>query len=255
MCDCANHDHRDRLRPTRRQVLAGGMAALVAASTRLNLACAPPAGVGPLSIRPRATWGADLPPKGPLAPEDVKFLLVHHAAVANTYAPSGVIPLLRSTYAYQTGPAKRWPDVCYNFFVDRFGGIWEGRAGSLDGPVRADATAGSQGFAQLVCLLGDFMVQRPSAEMVNSLVALLALLADRYGMSADLASPVSFVSRGSERWPAGTTVTARPISGHRDMSFTYCPGDVVYQMLAAEIPTRVAAIRAASAAPPTTLPA
>ena len=255
MCDCANHDRRERLRPTRRQVLAGGVAAVVAASARLNLACAPPPVVGPLSIHPRATWGADLPPRGPLEPEDVRFLLVHHAAVANSYGPSGVVPLLRNTYAYQTGPDKRWPDVCYNFFVDRFGGIWEGRAGSLDGPVRADATGGSQGYAQLVCLLGDFMVRRPSAEMVASLVALLALLADQHALSADLSATVSFVSRGSERWPTGSTVTARPISGHRDMSFTYCPGDVVYPMLADEIPARVAAVRTQPAPPPTALAA
>ncbi len=238
---------------TRRQLLVGTAAGLVAASLRTTMGCAPPVDVGRLRIHPRTSWGADLPPRGPLYPEDVRFLLVHHGAMPNTYGAGDVPGLLRSAFLYQTGAARRWPDVSYNFFVDRFGGVWEGRTGSLAGPVMADATGGSQGFAQLVCLLGDFMVQAPTAEMTGSLVALLAFLADRHGLDVDPAAPVTFTSRGSERWPAGATVTARPISGHRDMSFTYCPGDAVYRMLAAEIPMRVAALRAqapASTRPP-----
>jgi hypothetical protein len=182
----------------------------------------------------------------------VRFLLVHHGAIPNTYAPGEVTGLLRSAFLYQTGAPKRWPDVSYNFYVDRFGGVWEGRTGSLAGPVMADATGGSQGFAQLVCLLGDFMVQSPTPEMTSALVALLAFLADRHGLDVDPAATVTFTSRGSERWPAGSVVNARPISGHRDMSYTYCPGDVVYRMLAADVPMRVAALRAtATAADPT----
>jgi hypothetical protein len=77
---------------------------------------------------------------------------------------------------------------------------------------------------------------------------LLAFLADRHGLDVDPAATVTFTSRGSERWPSGSVVNARPISGHRDMSYTYCPGDVVYRMLAAEIPMRVAALRATATA-------
>jgi hypothetical protein len=35
------------------------------------------------------------------------------------------------------------------------------------------------------------------------------------------------------------------------MSYTYCPGDVVYRTLAAEIPMRVAALRATTPSAPT----
>ncbi|MEQ1694146.1 MAG: carboxyl transferase domain-containing protein, partial [Gemmatimonas sp.] len=87
--------------------------------------------------------------------EDVRFLLIHHTATSNNPA-GGAIEVLRQTYGYQTGPAKNWPDVCYEFFVDRDGLVYEGRKGALAGPVVADATGGSQGFAQLVCLIGNF---------------------------------------------------------------------------------------------------
>jgi len=41
--------------------------------------------------------------------------------------------------------------------------VWEDRTGSLDGPVMASATGGSQGFAQLVCMVGDFTRVLPTA--------------------------------------------------------------------------------------------
>src|SRR5688500_10190272 len=59
-----------------------------------------PSGIDPvavgygLEIRPRAAWGAFLPPAGPMAeeaPGDVRFLLVHHTASANEYEPDDVI--------------------------------------------------------------------------------------------------------------------------------------------------------------------
>ncbi len=192
---------------------------------------------------------------GPLQPEpDVKFLLVHHTAGTNDYTESAVVEQIRQVFRFHTGPDKQWPDVCYNFFVDRYGGIWEGRAGSLDGPVMADATGGSQGFDQLVCLLGNFVSTQPTTAMVDSTVAVLAYLADRYGIDTSPGAEVEFISRGSNRWPAGKAVTARTISGHRDMSATECPGQMVYDLLEKEIPSRVTAGRGA-VAPVATVPA
>ena len=41
-----------------------------------------------------------------------------------------------------------------------------------------------------------------------------------------------FVSRGSDKFRAGTTVTTATISGHRDVTYTACPGDIGYGLLA-----------------------
>src|SRR5690606_10087859 len=130
---------------------------------------------------------------------------------------------------------KGWPDIAYNFLIDRYGEVWEGRAGSLDHPVRGDATGGNQGFSQLVCLIGDFTTELPSEEAQHSLVLTLAWLADRYGIDTSAESSVSFTSRGSNRWPEGTPVTTTPIAGHRDMSHTSCPGDAFYPLVAERI--------------------
>lgn len=241
-------------RLTRRESLS--LAASVLLASRLS--SSPPKAVdvgGGLKIRPRSEWGADLLPKGPLPSEgDVRFLLVHHTAATTNYSQDSVVRQMRGIYSFHTGSEKRWNDVCYNFFVDRFGGVWEGRAGSLDGPVMADATGGSQGFAQLVCLLGNFEENQPTSEMISSLEKVLAWLALRYQVDPNPGSSVSFVSRGSNKWPSGANVTARTISGHRDMSKTACPGKNVYPLLESEIPGNVAALVANWSGSPVTPP-
>jgi hypothetical protein len=182
-----------------------------------------------LQIHPRSDWGADLPPRGAIAPETVKFLLVHHTASSN-YVPDPR-SVIRQTYAFHTGPAKRWPDICYHFMIGPDGSIWETRAGSLAGPVVADATGGNQGYAQLVCLIGDFQRQPPTPAAQDSLMRLLIHLADRYGVDTDPAATTTFVSRGSDKFPSGTVVTTSTVSGHRDVTYTACPGDSGYALL------------------------
>ncbi|MEL6894372.1 MAG: N-acetylmuramoyl-L-alanine amidase, partial [Actinomycetota bacterium] len=156
-----------------------------------------------LSIHPRSEWGDDLPPRGPIKGDDVRFLLIHHTATdVAAHDPRRVI---RSVYAFHTGTQKRWPDVAYHFFVAPDGSVWEGRAGSLDGPVEASATGGNQGFAQLVCLIGNHVTRPPTAAAQDSLVRVLAWLADRYRLGVHRSASATFVSRGSNRYPAGNT--------------------------------------------------
>jgi N-acetylmuramoyl-L-alanine amidase len=185
----------------------------------------------------------------------VRFLLVHHTASTNDYTGDQVVDQIRGFYHFHTGPEKGWPDVAYNFFVDRFGGIWEGRAGSLAGPVRGDATGGSQGFSQLCSLIGNFQDAPVTVEQQASLTQLLAWLAETYQVDTTPGATVSFVSRGSNRWPAGREVTARTISGHRDMSMTSCPGDLAYALVGETLPTDATAVRQAAGSPPTTVAA
>ncbi|MGH9004164.1 MAG: N-acetylmuramoyl-L-alanine amidase, partial [Acidimicrobiia bacterium] len=226
---------------SRRRLLQAGLAVPFLPSLRGRRAGAVAATP---AIHPRADWGAELPPRGPLEserPEDVRFLLVHHSVSVNDYPAEAVPDELRSFYRLHTAPGKGWPDIAYNFLVDRFGGIWEGRAGSIEAPVKGDATGGSQGHALLCCFIGDHRTQAPSAEAQAAMVALLAWLAERYAIDTRPDTKTSFVSRGSNRWPAGTTVTTTTIAGHRDMSQTVCPGDAAYALVRNDFPARVAA--------------
>jgi hypothetical protein len=228
---------------TRRQLLGAGSALLGARLLRVAPVRAQP------SIHPRDAWGADLSPTGPLEvedPGDVLFLIVHHTATGNDYAPDAVPGILRSIYNHHTA-ANGWPDVAYNFFVDRFGAVWEGRAGSLHAPVKGDATGGSQGFALLATFIGDHSSEPPTGPAVEAMTGLLAHLASAYGI--DPVAETTFVSRGSNRWPAGTAVTTPTIAGHRDMSLTTCPGDAGYALVTGVLPGAVAGMLAPASRP------
>lgn len=263
-------DRRTSGRVDRRAFLAGGAAA-VACST---LARPPTAGAAtwqapapvPVEVAPglavlrRESWGPDLPAPGGLpteAPGDVRVLVVHHSASANGYDEGAVAGKIRQFHALHTGDERGWRDVAYNFFVDRFGRVWEGRTGSLDRPVIGDATGGNQGFSQLVCLIGDHVSEEPSPQAVDALSRVLAWLARREGVDVAPGAVTSFASRGSNRWPAGATVQTTTIAGHRDMSRTACPGDAAYVRVVGDLPSLVAervAEQEAAASVPTTAP-
>lgn len=203
-----------------------------------------------LTINPRSSWAVDRPPKGPLSGEDVRFLLVHHSASRNGHTGAEAPAILRSFYDYHTSAEKGWNDIAYNFLIDADGGIWEGRAGSLAGPVAGDATGGNQGFSQLVCIIGDYNTANPTRPSLSSLAALLAWLADRYGVSTAPGAEVTFTSRGSNKHPAGTSVTTPTITGHRTMSQTTCPGDNLNSYVVGALMADVEAVRGGSAPSP-----
>ncbi len=235
---------------SRRQVL--GLAGAVTAAALLgppNPAAAARAfqtGYG-VAIEPRATWAGDSRPTLATPPDEtVRFLLVHHTAGPSEGDP---IELMRQVYDFHTGPEKGWPDVAYNFFVEPGGRVFEARAGSLSRAVEASATGGNQGFAQLVCLLGDFTSRNPTDAQLASLNQTLAWLADRYGLDTSPGATSSFTSRGSNRWSAGTEVTADIISGHREMSATACPGDTFFPYLKERVQAEVHTLRGSPQAP------
>lgn len=239
----------------RRRLLGLG----IASGIGLTLAPALPARAEPVrpAIRPRADWAQGRGPTGALRserPQDVLFLLVHHSESPNTDSQSAIPQRIRSFYDFHTG-TKGWPDVAYNFFVDRFGGIWEGRAASLTEPVRGDATGGSQGYAQLCCFIGDHTDQPPTPDAMNSMAALLAWLAATYRIDLSGGKDITFTSRGSNRFPAGTRVTTDPIAGHRDMSQTECPGAALYPLVRSQLLPAARSLAGNSAAAPSNPPA
>ena len=255
MCDgCAPPGRPGAPGFTRRHVLGAGLATAVAVALPSHRASAQG-----FEVLPRSAWAGDLP-AGPVAPEpDVRTLVVHHTVDANTHGPDDVVPLLRRIHAFHPGPEKRWPDVAYNFFVDRFGRVWEGRAGSLAGPVAGDATGGNQGFDQKCAFLGDHRTEPPTPEAADAMAHLLALLADRHALETTPGATATFESRGSNLHPAGSTVTLPTITGHRSVSQTACPGDAGMALVTDVLPGAVTARRTgatpttAASAPATTI--
>ncbi|MCU1369551.1 MAG: repeat protein [Ilumatobacteraceae bacterium] len=164
----------------------------------------------------------------------VKFAVVHHTTNSNTYAASDVPAMLASIYTYHTG-TNGWCDTGYNFIVDRFGRIWEGRSGGITKAIVGGHAQGFNTGSVGVSLLGQY---EPGASPTSAspTAAALAAVAKVVGWKLSLngidpTGTVSVTSGGSNKYPAGTVVNLNRVIGHRDVGQTACPGANVYSQL------------------------
>jgi hypothetical protein len=199
-------------------------------------------------LKSRASWGADesLRSGNPQYNSTIQQAHVHHSASGNDYAQADVPALLRGFYRYHT-KSLGWSDIGYNFLVDRFGGIWVGRAGGPGRPVRGAHTLGFNATSVGICTIGNYDSATPTSAMLSSVAAVAAWKLQKYGVDPNASVRVS--SEGSDKFKAGKAVTLRTIDGHRDTNDTACPGQKVYDRLQTIRDLAAAKIAAASAPP------
>jgi hypothetical protein len=173
-------------------------------------------------IYSRAQWGADerMRERSALHYGEVHGGFVHHTVNANTYTPDQVPSVIRGIYAYHT-QSRGWSDIGYNFLVDRFGRIWEGRYGGVSRPVVGAHTLGYNDDAFAMSAIGNYDITRPSAATVAAFGRLFAWKLSLHGVSAS----------STRQWVTKRYLPA--INGHRDVGQTACPGRYLY----AQIPT------------------
>ncbi len=180
----------------------------------------------------RADWGADesLRSCAPTYAPTIKSAIVHHSASTNAYTAAQSAAQLRGIYAYHT-KANGWCDLGYNYVVDRFGTIFEGRAGGLDRAVIGAHTGGFNYLTFGVAGMGDFSTATPPPAMVASIGQVVGYKLGLYGRAAT--GQVTLTSAGSiyTRYAEGTPVTLNVVSGHRDPGLTACPGNALYAQL------------------------
>jgi len=161
----------------------------------------------------------------------VKAVAVHHTVSANGYSSSSVPAMIRGIYAYHTN-GLGWCDIAYNVLVDRFGRLWEGRAGGLSLPVMSAATGGFNSYTSAVSAIGNFDTTSAPAAMVDSIARFASW---KLGLGrVNPAARTSLVSAGGSftQYPAGRVVGLPTIFGHRDSDLTACPGRYLYAQLA-----------------------
>ncbi len=199
---------------------------------RLSIAGSP-------AIVPRASWGANesIRRAAPQYAPAVAFGLVHHTAGSNSYTPSQSAAIVRGIEVYHV-KGNGWNDIGYNFLVDRYGQVFEGRFGGIDRNVIGAHAEGFNTGSFGVAVLGTYGSAAPPAVAQRALANLLAWRLDI--AHVDPLSTLTWASGGNPRFPLGTPVFLRAISGHRDTGFTTCPGSALYARLGA-ISSQVAA--------------
>lgn len=180
----------------------------------------------------RAAWGADesLRSGAPRYADAARYAVVHHTASTNSYTAAEAPAVVRSMYRYHT-EVLHWDDIGYNLLVDRFGTVYEGRAGGVDKPVIGAHAGGFNTGSIGVSVIGEFTAQAPPAVAQGSLAAVLAWKLSLHGI--DPAGRLTVTSGGSPRYAAGVPVVLPTIVGHRDVGLTACPGDAFYALLPA----------------------
>jgi hypothetical protein len=160
----------------------------------------------------RAAWGA-VPPSSKISyASKVDLTVVHHTAGSNSYTQSQAPGIVRGIQRYHM-QSNGWSDIGYNALVDRFGTIYEGRAGGLEwavvGAHARNYNSGSFGVAAM----GNFEGVQPPQAVYDAFVRIISWKSSIHHMD-----------------PLGTTTRTyngnlvRTISGHRDVGSTACPG-------------------------------
>jgi N-acetylmuramoyl-L-alanine amidase len=185
---------------------------------------------GSPAILTRSLWQADEKIKRarPLYARTLKAAVVHHTAGTNAYSPAQAAAIVRGIEIYHV-KGNGWNDIGYNFLVDRFGNVYEGRYGGIERNVIGAHAQGFNTGTVGVALIGNYSSATPPQIQQDALVKLIAWRLDV--AHVDPLSRVVFTSGGNAKFRAGKVVTLRAVSGHRDTGPSECPGNTAYGLL------------------------
>ena len=184
------------------------------------------------TIITRAEWGADESLRGhePYYSDTIKVAFVHHTGGpgASNYSESEAARQVRLLYAYYT-QNMHYSDLAYNFLVDRFGRLYEGRAGGMDKPVIGGHTAGFNNDTFAVSAIGNFDETNPKpAQMAAIKESIAQLLAWKLSLfhrdPLGTTTLVSDFGGGTSKYEPGEVATTTVIAGHGEIGITACPG-------------------------------
>ncbi|WP_426592775.1 DUF4214 domain-containing protein [Cellulomonas sp. McL0617] len=186
------------------------------------------AGPAPTMIT-RAQWGAAAPVCEPDVASQLVGAAVHHTAGSNDYSTvAEAEQQIRNDQRYHID-GRGWCDIGYNFIVDKWGNLYEGRAHSLDSPVIGVHAGGFNTGTVGVAMLGTYDAVPPAAT-INTVAQIIGWRLAAYDVDP----------RGTMQYATGVgensrfqnqTVTLPRVFGHRDVAFTACPGNGGYAAL------------------------
>ncbi|KQX74974.1 MULTISPECIES: N-acetylmuramoyl-L-alanine amidase [Aeromicrobium] len=171
----------------------------------------------------RSQWGAAPNTKcdSPTVSSGIRGAVVHHTAGTNSYTAAQSAQIVRATQAYHM-KSRKWCDLGYNFLVDKYGQIFEGRNGGVDKAVRAahSGNAAVNTYTMGVSMMGTFATSAPTQATKDAVAKLISWRLSAAGVPA-----TGTYSLGGK--------TLNRIAGHRDVVGTECPGAAAYAWLSA----------------------
>ncbi|KRD44624.1 hypothetical protein ASE38_11100 [Cellulomonas sp. Root930] len=191
----------------------------------------PTGAVSPPAIIQRWAWGAAAATCTLDVASTLKAAVVHHTAGPNDYATvEAAAAQIRNDQRYHQ-ESRGWCDIGYNFLVDKWGNVYEGRADSLTKPVIGVHAGGFNTATVGISMLGDYTSITPAASVRESIAQLIAARMSAY--HRDPASTISYTTLGGDnsKYAAGTTLALPVVLGHRDVAYTACPGESAYPQL------------------------
>lgn len=214
-----------RLHLSRRSLLIAAMGGVAASAVPRGVGAATPSVPLWPPIVPRTEWsnGACKPTSAPDVGPPVRRVVVHHTAIFPRYAPGEAPGAIRQMCINHIRDRK-FSDIAYHLLIDRYGVIYQGRAGSLLAPI---VGAHAQGFNQGsvgVALIGDFDADPVPEPTRVSLVRVIAWLSELHGFDPGAITPHTSTGGAKSRVPEGDTVDLPGIIPHRRVAPTACPG-------------------------------
>jgi hypothetical protein len=178
----------------------------------------------------RASWGANesIRRAPPSYATSIRGVTIHHTAGTNNYSRAQAPAIVKGIQLFHV-QSNGWNDIGYNFLVDRFGTIYEGRFGGVDRNVIGAHARGFNTGSVGIALLGTYGSTTPSAAAQDAIARLIAWRLDL--AHVDPVTSTAVTSTGSERFRPGARVVVRNVSGHRDTGLTSCPGNLLYGRL------------------------
>jgi hypothetical protein len=196
-------------------------------------AVAPPAAeasAGRPTIISRAGWGADerITTRSP-SYRTPTFTVLHHTAGSNSYTRAQSAGVVRGIHHYHARTLG-WGDIGYNVLVDRYGTIYEGRAGGLDRGVIGAHARGYNTGSFGVSIMGNFDIADVPAAAVESVARVTAWKYDVHG-----------IDRSATRQMTVNGTRIHPFTSHRNVGQTACPGRYLYARMG-QLRNRIAAL-------------
>jgi hypothetical protein len=185
----------------------------------------------PFPYVPREDWGASqCVPRDRPSYGEVKAVHVHHTVSLNDYTAEEAPRIVLAICRYHRN-SNGWDDIGYNALVDKYGTIYEGRAGGLDQAVIGAQAQGFNSQTAGIANIGDYSSIAASPESLSATAAYIRWKLGVHGQP--LSGPVTVTSSGgpASRYPAGARVSLERVIGHRDTGKTACPGDELYAQL------------------------